>query len=340
MLAFGAYKVWQGQMTIGLLYPLAAWSSLLINNFWRVSHLEQMVNFVAPSIIGMKNALDLPTGLSRYPSPMILKNGSSLCLDLQEVSYSYPAHENPGDLIAPSSLILDNVSFTVEPGEKVALLGKSGAGKTTIKRLALRYMDPTQGAIKINGINLKKIDLGSWQDLVGYIPQQPQVLDGTIKYNLLYGLSPEKRQRVTDKEIWRVMELLCIDFEGRLTHGLETRVGRNGIRLSGGESQRLMIGAAILKDPRFLMIDEATSSLDATTKKEVQIGLEAILKGEHSALIITHGLNTVRYMCDKFIMLSGNGSGSTVIAQASSFEELASKCTEFQELAHNEGIDL
>src|SRR5205085_5862082 len=124
----------------------------------------------------------------------------------------------------PATPILRNVSFTIEPGEKAALIGPSGAGKTTIMRLLMRYMDPTSGTILIDGHDLRDVRLSSWLNLIAYVPQQAQVFDGTIRDNLLYRFSDEAVE-VDDQELWTMMRKLKIDFGDRLTDGLDTRVG-------------------------------------------------------------------------------------------------------------------
>jgi ABC-type bacteriocin/lantibiotic exporter with double-glycine peptidase domain len=136
------------------------------------------------------------------------------------------------------------------------------------------------------------------------------------------------------------MRMLQIDFGDRLVDGLDTRIGFNGIKLSGGQNQRLMIGAAALKEPRFMIIDEATSSLDATTERLVQDGLARVLHN-CGALIVTHRLNTVRRICDRFILLDRDeGSGGTIHAVADSFEALADISPAFRNLAMDQGIEL
>ncbi|HSD12433.1 MAG TPA: ATP-binding cassette domain-containing protein, partial [Patescibacteria group bacterium] len=189
---------------------------------------------------------------------------------------------------------------------------------------------------------LRAVALASWTRLVGYIPQQAQVLDGTLRYNLLYGLPEKERGAVTDEELWDVMRKLQIDFGERLTEGLDTVVGRRGIKLSGGQAQRLMIGAAVLKRPRFMIIDEATSSLDSTTEKAVQEGLAKVLPKETSALIITHRLSTVRSLCTKFIVLrtaEAVADGTPQVeAVAGSFEELYAVSPTFRRLADDQGV--
>lgn len=337
---YGTYMVWNGEMAIGLLYPLFTWTSQLADNLWRVGHLEHQINFLTPSILAMKEALTMPIGLVLPQKPKQLSKDASCRVEFQNVSYIYPRQKSLKGKRGNPVPVLDNISFSVNSGEKVALIGSSGVGKTTIMRLLLRYMDPTSGSIKADGIDLRELELGSWLRLVGYVPQQAQILDGTIRYNLLYGLPDCEKQQVSDEELWNVMRSLQIDFGERLTHGLDTLVGRNGIKLSGGQAQRVMVGAAVMKNPRFMIIDEATSSLDPTTERLVQEGLEKVLTGDRGALIITHRLNTVRRICNRFVVLSGNGEsrGSKVIAIADSFEDLAATSSEFCSLALDQGI--
>jgi ABC-type multidrug transport system fused ATPase/permease subunit len=207
-------------------------------------------------------------------------------------------------------------------------------------KLLLRYMDPTEGRILIDGVDLRHVQLGTWLTQIGYVAQQFEVFNGTIRYNLTYGLSEERKMTITDEDIWNIMRTLQIDFGDRLNEGLDTRIGYNGIKLSGGQNQRLMIGAAALKEPRFMIIDEATSSLDATTERLVQDGLEKVLDN-CGALIVTHRLNTVRRICDRFILIDRiDGRGGTIQATASSFEELADVSETFRTLAADQGIQL
>jgi ABC-type multidrug transport system fused ATPase/permease subunit len=207
-------------------------------------------------------------------------------------------------------------------------------------KLLLRYMDPTEGRILVDNVDLRGLDLGSWLSHLGYVAQQFEVFDGTIRYNLTYGLPPAERDRISDEEIWSMMRTLEIDFGDRLTEGLDTRIGFNGIKLSGGQNQRLMIGAAALKEPRFMIIDEATSSLDATTERLVQAGLGKVLD-RCGALIVTHRLNTVRRICDRFILIDRvDGAGGRIEAVADSFEELARQSHMFRTLARDQGIEL
>jgi len=343
---YGVWRVWRGDWTIGLLYPLFSWCSMFANNLWRISAIEREINWALPAVKGMKDALTLEPDILDKPDAVDIAPDGPLKIEFRRVSKAYAvgcldAAETQAD--NPSELVLRNVSFCIEPGEKTALIGPSGAGKTTVVRLLQRYMDPDQGEILVDGRDLRDYRHASWNKALAYIPQQAQVLDGTIRSNLLYGLPEAQRRTVTDEELWTLMRRLRIDFgKRRLTDGLDTKVGRNGIKLSGGEAQRLMIGAAAMRGPRFMVIDEATSSLDSSTEKDVQRGLAEVLSGDMGALIIAHRLSTIRHLCTRFVVLR-NSDGLTngtpqVEAVAHSFEELYRLSPTFRSLADDQDI--
>jgi ATP-binding cassette, subfamily B, bacterial len=335
VIAYGSYRAWNGEISPGTLFPLFWWTREMTQAIWRISSIEQKLNYATPAIMSLKDALTLPVGIHIPDKPVFLDAGSPCRIVFDGVGFVYNGRSGEAGM-----KVIDKLSFTIEPGEKVALIGSSGVGKTTTMRLLLKFMDPCSGKITIDGHDIREIDPASWLRQVAYIPQNAQIFDGTIAYNLLYGLSGEQAERYDRDRLWEMARLLQVDFGERLTAGLDTVVGRKGIKLSGGQAQRVMVCAAALKSPRFLVIDEATSSLDATTERLVQEGLEKILTGDRSALIITHRLNTVRRICDKFILLSGNGHGTGIGAQAASFEELARISDEFARLANDQGITL
>lgn len=343
ILAYGSYLVWNGFWTIGLLYPLASWAGRLSDNIWRIGQLEHQINWNMPAVKSMIDALTLPPDIIQTENPLKISFAAeNIGVEFKNVTFRYPLSSEEKEARDKCFVhTLKNVSFKIEPGEKVALIGMSGAGKTTVMRLLLRFVDPDAGEVLINGHNLKNIDQKDWMHLIGYIPQQPQVLDGTIRYNLTYGL-PAGNGDVSEDDIWKIMKKLRIDFGVRLNKGIETLVGRDGLRLSGGQQQRLMIGAAAIKNPKLMIIDEATSNLDSTTEKEVQAGLAKVLSGNASALVIAHRLSTVRNICGKFIVLSNvtetfNGHPQ-VEATASSFEELQEISPIFRQLAKDQDL--
>jgi ATP-binding cassette, subfamily B, heavy metal transporter len=336
LIAYCVRSVWMGDMALGSLWFLVSWGSQFSTTLWHIGHIEHQFNFFTPSIMGMKEALTMPKGIGTCEAPAAVTPSQPFRVEFESVGYHYEHQTADRDTIPT----LENVSFTIEPGEKVALIGPSGAGKSTIMKLLLRYMDPTEGRILVDGVDLRHIQLETWLTQIGYVAQQFEVFDGTIRYNLTYGLSEDRKRTITDDDIWNVMRMLQVDFGDRLVDGLNTRIGFNGIKLSGGQNQRLMIGAAALKEPRFMIIDEATSSLDATTERLVQDGLARVLHN-CGALIVTHRLNTVRRICDRFILLDRNeGCGGTIHAVANSFEGLAEISPAFRNLAMDQGIEL
>jgi len=337
-MVYGAWCVWNGAWTVGLLYPIYQWVSSIADNLWRISHIEHRLNWTMPSVRSMKIALTQPSDVVDVPDAVDLPADRTPRIALEAVGHAYGgAMKDAGSLH-----VLRDVGFTIEPGAKVALIGPSGAGKTTVMRLLQRYMDPEKGRVLVDGTDLRNVRLASWTRLIGYIPQQAQVLDGTLRYNLLYGLPKEEAAKVTDDELWSIMHKLQIDFGARLTTGLDTIVGRRGIKLSGGQAQRLMIGAAVMKGPRFMIVDEATSSLDSTTEKAVQEGLRQVLLPETSALIIAHRLSTVRHLCGTFVVLRQAedipDGENQVEAVAHSFEELYARSPTFRRLADDQGV--
>lgn len=205
-------------------------------------------------------------------------------LSLRSVTFRYPAGEEN---------ILENVDLTVKKGEAVALIGPSGAGKTTTSDIILALLKPTSGKVLMDGINVE--DLGDrWNRIIGYVPQFTYIIDDSIRHNIAFG---EKEKSIDDGQIWRCLEIAQLDeFVRTLPEGLETMVGERGVRFSGGQRQRLAIARALYRDPDILVLDEATASLDSETEAEFMRAIEA-LQGTKTLIIVAHRLTTVR-SCD------------------------------------------
>ena len=348
---YGSFLVWEGHWQVGVLYPLFAWSSRVSENLWQLGHIEHNINWNLPSVLSMIEALSIEPDIKDSHESKNVSN-SAVAIVFRDVSHTYPTketiEEDEGDSNPKNNEeelhTLKKVSFTIEPGEKVALLGPTGSGKTTLMRLLLRFMDPTSGQIMVGNDDLRDISLKSWNRKIGYIPQHSEIFDGTFRENLTYRLSETEREKITDEELWSLMRTLQIDFGKRLSKGLDTKVGKHGLKLSGGQAQRLMIGAAVIGNPWFMIIDEATSHLDSTTEKKVQEGLSKVLTKYTSALIVAHRLSTVRDLCTKFIVLKPSESvqngDSQIEAIASSFNELYKISPTFQHLCDDQGIKI
>ena len=330
---YAGYQVWIGAMSIAELVPILTWAGMASSQIRLLARVEREVNWCIPSLRSLKEALTMECKVLDAPDAVELPD-EPLTIEINNLGHTYSDKDAKG--------VLRHVFFSIAPGEIVALIGRTGCGKSTLTRLLQRYMDPMQGSILVGGHDLRSVIQESWRSLVAFIPQRSQVFDGTLRDNLLYGLTGDERLSVTDEKILQLMAVLCIDFGSRLTNGLDTRVGRRGMKLSGGEAQRVMILAAVLRKPRFMIIDEATSSLDAVTQAAVQAGIYKILRESGaSALIIAHRLATVMH-CDKYVVMKPvdsliNGDPQ-VESIAHSPAELHQVSPIFRRLADLEGV--
>jgi len=199
--------------------------------------------------------------------------------------------------------ILRDISFSLDSGTRLALVGSSGAGKSSLARLLMRATDPSGGTIYIDGVAYPKYQLQSVLRHIGVVLQKTEMISGTVRENITFGIHPIDLAKVTDEEIWTVLDAISPSFRRRFCElGLDTLVGKQGMQLSGGEQQRICVARALLKKPEMLIIDEATASLDSETEQIVQNGIDMALAHDISALVVAHRFSTLRN-CNKFVVL-------------------------------------
>jgi ATP-binding cassette subfamily B protein len=209
----------------------------------------------------------------------------------RDVGFCYPSR--------PDEPVLDGFDLAVEPGETVALVGPSGAGKSTVMQLLLRYYDPQQGRVTLDGVDLRDAALDEVRRRIAIVPQDPVIFGATARENIVYGLPGVDEQVLRDT----LVAAHADSFIDQLPHGLDTYLGERGVRLSGGQRQRIAIARALLRDPTVLLLDEATSALDAHSEEVVQLALEELMTGR-TTLVIAHRLATVR-KADRIVVMDG-----------------------------------
>jgi ATP-binding cassette, subfamily B, bacterial AbcA/BmrA len=211
-------------------------------------------------------------------------------IQVLDVSFAY-SEEEP---------LLQNISFEASPGEMIAFAGPSGGGKTTMFGLLERFYEPTSGEIRIGNTSIKDLSMESWRSQIGYVSQESAMMAGTIRENLCYGL--KNVENITDEQLWQVAKMAYADeFIQAFSHGLDTEVGERGVKLSGGQRQRIAIARAFLRDPKILMMDEATASLDSQSEGVVQQALTRLMEGR-TTFVIAHRLSTI-VDADKIIFI-------------------------------------
>lgn len=212
-------------------------------------------------------------------------------------------------------LILKDFNFEIKNGESVAFIGSTGSGKSTIVNLICKFYNPTSGGIYLDGINYRNIDKTCLYNNLGYVLQQPQLFSISIKENIKFG-----NENATDEEILKVCNLLGIDeFISKLPNGIDTVIGETGYNMSGGQKQLISFARALIKNPKLLVLDEATSSIDTETEKIIQNKMKDILKGKTS-IIVAHRLSTIKH-CDKIVLIE-NGN---ILEQGTHLELLDKK---------------
>ena len=289
LLVYGGWRVLQGQLTMGDLMMFLVYVLMLLGP---LATLAQSAAAFQNSLSGFDRVLDLldePLEMESDVETTKIKRTDFIgSIEFKDVSFRYPGADG---------YALEDVNLSVEPGETIALVGPSGAGKTTICNLVARFYDPTEGAVLLDGTDLVKFDVESYRRLTGIVEQDVFLFDGTVADNIGYA----NRQATAD-EIAHAAEIAnAAEFIVKLPDGYDTTIGERGVRLSGGQRQRLAIARAVLANPKILILDEATSNLDTESERLIQTSMAALMENR-TCFVIAHRLSTIA-SADRIVVL-------------------------------------
>lgn len=306
ILVYTGIHLWQqGILTIGDFALIQSYLIAAIGQLWNFgNNLRRMYEAFADAT-EMVEIMNLPREVTDKPGAVALTPGDGH-IEFKDVGFSF-ANGNP---------VLTNFRLSIKGHEKIALVGPSGAGKTTVTKLVLRLYDITSGSIEIHGQDIRKVTQNSLREAISYVPQESVLFHRTLRENIAYG----KQDATMEEIIEAAKKAHCHEFIAKLPEGYETYVGERGVKLSGGERQRVAIARAILKNAPILVLDEATSSLDSESEMLIQDALAKLMEGK-TVIAIAHRLSTIMKMDRIIVMEEGKvvltGTHNELLAQES-----------------------
>ncbi len=310
----GARDVQSEIMSAGQLVQFLIYAILVAGAVGALSEIWGELQRAAGATERLVELLQTDDSVNDPVQPVAPSTPAKGAIDFEEVSFTYPAR--------PEHMALKAANFSINPGETVALVGPSGAGKSTIIQLLLRFYDPKSGSIKIDGIDLRKMERTAFRNIISLVPQDPVIFATTARENIRFG-----RPDATNAEVEEAAQAAAAHgFLSDLPDGYDTYVGERGVMLSGGQKQRIAIARAILRDAPILLLDEATSALDAESERAVQQAVE-VMAADRTTLIVAHRLATVK-KADRILVFDegqivAEGSHDKLVADGGLYARLA-----------------
>lgn len=310
VVGLGGLMTMRGELSMGQFVAFNIYCTMLYQPIFQLNALNHMISAGKAAGERVFEILDHPVDIENPPDPAPFP-APPVSVEFEHVDFSY----------AERSPVLHDFHLTLPSGKVTALVGHTGAGKSTIANLVLRYYDVSSGAVRINGTDVRGMDLGSLRSRIGVVAQDPFLFDASVRENLLLA-----RMEAGEDEIWEALRgASAADFVRRLPDGLDTLIGERGIRLSMGEKQRLTIARVLLRNPPLVILDEATSSVDTITERQIQFALDRLVE-HRTVLVIAHRLSTVR-QADQIVVLEQGrilekGDHGTLLANGGHYAEL------------------
>jgi ABC-type multidrug transport system fused ATPase/permease subunit len=309
VLAFGGAEVMNGDLTQGEFLTFMLFLSLFYEPIDRLNSLNQMILSGRAAADRVFEILDAEEELHATDGK-IFPGRSQGSVEFRNVSFSYQDQST-----------LDGISISAEPGQTIALVGTTGAGKTTVLSLLARFYEKDSGDILLDGMDISILHKNSLRNQLAYVTQEPFLFNGTVRENLELA-----KRGASDKEIWKALTAANGDqFVRELPKLLDTNVGERGVKLSGGEKQRLSIARALLKDAPILLLDEATASVDSETERQIQSALDHLMENR-TAFVIAHRLSTIQNADRIYVLEKGKvieqGTHDQLLAENGKYAEL------------------
>ncbi|WP_284646258.1 ABC transporter ATP-binding protein [Paenibacillus silviterrae] len=317
VMAYGIYLVQLGQVTVGEFVIYTIFYFRVMNLMTSIVTLTTEQRILLQQAEALRSFMQESPQVTELLEPTILPNIRGE-IQFKQVSFGYPSRE----------YVLNQLSMHIQPGQKIALVGASGGGKSTVLKLIARFYDATEGELLVDGIPIKQLSFGQLRSAIGYVFQETYVFGGSVKDNIRFG-NPD----ATDEEITEAAKAAYAhDFIEQLPNGYDTLVGERGIKLSGGQKQRIAIARMFIKNPTIVLLDEATSALDNVSEHEVQKALERLL-ADRTTIAVAHRLATVQHY-DQLIVLDQGTN-----AEQGTYTELLQRGERFRQLVHGTGME-